>query len=490
VIPASRPDPRILAGILFVLLPLGEGSTCRGETLFDPKPQQAAPPEVHARASIAWLSSRDLDFVGETGVRLLWTSSGSWAPAGILETRTAIERTAGRATFLVRDLAFDLAAGAERRTAGGLRLTLLAGVRGIENVDRAGGADLRYIGAAAEGSGTRAGLPSEADRRGGWLAWHVSAGVAFADRGIEARGFASARLRLGRCREGPPCPRGVAFFDLLREADRWRGEWRAGALYELGAFGDGKASLFGGFAGGSHPFGLKASGLLVGMELEGARGTLPSPNPVEGFRGRAALGAGDGRQAARFDLAVRTRAWARGWRGLLDLDTNVLAGEKPGELYSLVDLGLERGSGRLVVGAYVFHRSNHRLGEPGEEVSSLNVLQGGIETDGWSEGFSEANPGKRLRWEGRLRAGPVLSSAFGQRKRWHLRAGGRVLRAAGQRLAPFAEMELEEGHVGRRLFAAGVYFPSGTDLRLEYRSDEQFYGRDRTALLVLAGQTF
>ena len=47
-------------------------------------------------------------------------------------------------------------------------------------------------------------------------------------------------------------------------------------------------------------------------------------------------------------------------------------------------------------------------------------------------------------------------------------------------------VELEAGDVGREKFAIGLALARQLDVQLEYRNDDQYFGRDRTAYLVSA----
>lgn len=441
---------------------------------------------------MAWLSSPELELVGQVEAELPWARRGPWTLSLSLATITVIERTAGRATFVVRDLTYSVEAAAKRRAGASCLVSALVGVEGIEAVDRDGGADVRYAGAAVESFGyRRMRPPPHLDRPSALADWRVRAALAVGDRGIEADGLVSGELLFGWCTEARPCLRAALSSAVLRAGGAWRSQWQAGARFELAAFEAGRFSLFGAYLRSRHPFGLRASGLLVGVEAE----DLPARPAASGRRspsllGRAAVGAGGGREAARFKLLLRSPEWRGPWRALADLDTHVLTGRDPGELYSLVRLGVERTFDRFVAGAYLFHRSNHRLAEPGDEITSLNVAEGGIETAGWEDRWPAARMDRGPHWDLRLRAGGILSSTFGERDRWHVIAAGRLLYGTGRRVSPLAEVEIEEGEVARRLYALGLVPADGTELRIEYRSDEQFYGSDRTALLVVATRAF
>jgi hypothetical protein len=84
-----------------------------------------------------------------------------------------------------------------------------------------------------------------------------------------------------------------------------------------------------------------------------------------------------------------------------------------------------------------------------------------------------------------------MDSSFGESRRWHIRGGLRWLMplAAGA-FRPFIQLEAEEGDVGRRSYALGSSLGEAFSARLEYRDDEQYFGSDRTALLLLLAWGF
>ncbi len=442
-------------------------------------------------ASIAWIASDDLDLVGRMHADSPFLTTGSMSLFLTLDAVTAIERTLGDVTFVVRDLAYTLEAGARWRAPAGHGLSVFVGTQGIERADAEGAAWIRYVAAAAESPRFRApwpgGAPGYPPRS---LGWRAALGAVVDVHDIEASWLASGELRARLCGNVHPGLRGDLSVSTLRVGDRSRTDLAVGPRLDVDRLSNGRISLFAHYVRSRHPFGLRVSAVLVGIEAEDlhARGAW---NLEDGsILGRAALGAGDSRGAARFKILFLSPRWRESWRAAVDVDANVLTAEETGELYYLYHLGAEREQGRRVVGAYFFHRSNHRLAEPGGTVTSLNVLETGIETTGWDYRNPEERLARGAHWEGRFRLGYIAASAFGERERWHLRAGGRLSYGTGRRFSPLVEVEVEEGEAARRLYALGVAAAPGTDLRLEYRSDEQFYGRDRTALLLLGTYVF
>ena len=61
--------------------------------------------------------------------------------------------------------------------------------------------------------------------------------------------------------------------------------------------------------------------------------------------------------------------------------------------------------------------------------------------------------------------------------------------AAG-RLRPYITVEAEAGDIERRSYAIGASLGAATSAQVEFRDDEQYFGRDRTALLLLINYSF
>ncbi|MFQ5768627.1 MAG: hypothetical protein ACE5ID_11690, partial [Acidobacteriota bacterium] len=154
-------------------------------------------------------------------------------------------------------------------------------------------------------------------------------------------------------------------------------------------------------------------------------------------------------------------------------------------------VGLEQPLHSGVAGFYFHHRSNHHLSQPGDPVTSINVLEGGYRSAFWNR---LPPPEPALRW-GRLdwlgRAGFLISSSFGEDRRWHLRSGARWSAGTAHRSwRPFVQVEAEAGDVSSQQFQIGLLHSTGVDLHLEFRNDRQFFGEDQTALLLASTKHF
>jgi hypothetical protein len=151
-------------------------------------------------------------------------------------------------------------------------------------------------------------------------------------------------------------------------------------------------------------------------------------------------------------------------------------------LYYLYHAGVEKSleNTPLSAGGYFYHRSNHLVASPNDTVTSINVLEAGLETGRYGRLREESG----LDW--RLRAGYLLDSSFGEDEQWHVRGGIRYLLHTGSRWALFLEAEGEAGDVNRSIGRIGVRHDSGPGFHLEYLDEDQFFGADKTAWLMQA----
>jgi len=157
----------------------------------------------------------------------------------------------------------------------------------------------------------------------------------------------------------------------------------------------------------------------------------------------------------------------------------------------LYHLGLERPLQQNIAGFYFYHRSNHQLDHSNDRITSINVVEGGIETEGWHD---EGDRHALERWgrlDARARLGYLLDSTFGEQRRWHVRGGLRWRLPLGiGRVRPFVAVEAEAGDVERQSYALGASLCDTLSVRVEYRHDEQYFANDRTALLLLLTRAF
>jgi hypothetical protein len=433
--------------------------------------QTSAGEPVRAEGALVWVFSDELDLVGDINVEIPFRVGDGSSLYFAVDTTTAIERTATDFTFIVRDVLY--------RADLGTRIgpwALFAGQRGRVLVDAPGHANIRYFGGGWETAGLRRPVIERTWDLG------VDAGIVLDDQRIDADGFARGRFAWRK-----PWRKFRLGFDLsvdgLLSSSDFDADVRGGPRIGFVLPGGRYADLFVHYLDGNNPLGLQLSGVLAGIDLleapaEGMESLSGSSGDIDGT---VALGGGDSRTFGRLRIRVVSPAFAGDWRGLIEVDGNVLRGDDNDELYYLYHAGLEKGWRNLWAGGYFYHRSNHLAATANDTITSINVLEGGLETGRYGRLREQSG----LDW--RLRAGYLLDSAFGEDERWHLRGGIRYLvRPGGGRWSPFLEAEGEAGDVERIIGRAGVLHRSGAGLHLEYLDEEQFFGADNTAWLLQA----
>jgi len=431
---------------------------------------------VEARGSLVWVFSDELDFIGDMDVKIPFRIGGSDLYFN-LETTTAIEKTASDFTFIVRDLNYRTELGTEFNATGTQHWSLFAGQTGQAHVDASGHAFVRFFG-------------------GGWATsaptWDLDldAAVVLDDQRIDGDGLARGTFRYSR----PWRKYQVGFdvsFDGLLGSGNFDADYQGGPRIGFVLPGGRRADLFVHYLDGNHPLGLRLSGVLAGIDLleSPQPGTATvSPPDIDGVVGASA---GDDRTGARLRLRIVSPYFAGNYRAVLEVDGNILKDDQKGdvgqadELYYFYHVGVERKWRHLWSGAYFHHRSNHRLAEPGNIVTSINVLEAGLETDRYNRTRETAG------FDWRFRAGYLVDSAFGNEDDWHVRGGARYLFPASLgRWMPFARVELEAGEVERQNYRLGLLHRSGVETWMEYLDDDQFFGANKDAFMVGLGSNF
>jgi hypothetical protein len=409
-----------------------------------------------------------------------------------LDTRTTLDQPDGL-TFQVRELQYDLELG-WRGLPGrprGPRLSALLGQRGKQAVDADGQPWVRYAAARLESPDYRAYRTTPASGAGGRgflrrLEWELLLGAVFDEREVRAdavlQGEASLWLAPVRGRS-----MALAFdvaVDGLFEGSSLHSDVSAGPRLSFAVVGGRRASFYLYHRSGGNPLGVEEPLWLLGFAYTEGREAPPSGLGGPEIDGRLVAGGGEGRIAGQLRLRFLSPEFAGATRGSIVIDANLLTAEETGDLFYYWTAGLERERSFGIYGAYLHHRSNHQLAEPNDQVTSLNVLELGYETLHWQR---SARCAPRRGWgaiDGRVRAGYLLESSFGERERWHVRGGLRwSLPVRGRAPLPYLLVEAASGEVERRLYAAGLSLRGGLELQLEYRSDEQYYAEDSRALL-------
>ncbi len=432
------------------------------------------PQRPTAGGRLIWDSDDELDLLGDLWVDVVQPMHGDHSLFFALDLRTTIEKATSDLTFMLRDLEYDAHAGwrVGRRWLGGSHFSIFAGERGKANVDSDGWPYVDYIGC---------GLESDGRKR---LSWDIAAGAVVRKRDIDAdlvvRGSAAvlfsryvAELKVDGLIDG-----GDFLYDL---------SGGPGVIIPTRAGNGMKFFLH--YQRSRNPLGIGHDAVLAGYEYAGGAKVFAGPPEIGGV---VSLGAGaEERIVARLLVRFLTPVLGRDLRISFDVDANVLTAQELDELYYLYDLGMVRPLGGSVVGVYYYHRSNHQLSVPNDTVTSINVLEAGIETDGWRARVGHSQTSGWGAIEAMARFGYLLDSAFGEERRWHVRGGIRWSPPFKPGpLLPFLSIEAEAGDIERQIYAAGVAIAEFYSCQLEFRNDAQLFGEDRTALLLLGSYSF
>ncbi len=484
----SRPAlaSRWLLAALFVVAWASTGS----------RADQPDEPETSARevgGRVAWLSGDGLDLIGDVWADVPFYSRAEHAFYLSAALRTTIAGTSGL-DLAVRDLQYRADLGWRLTTGDGPGVvSVFLGQRGRELVDQPGGARAFYLAAGLESRNRHRAVAS---RTGLAFQWSFALGPVLQDSGVDAAAYlrGDARLRYGlKGGDGPF--RAIVFefkADALAGGGNLDGDWTFGPGFEWPMGERHRATLFAQYQRSDNPLGLQQDSWLVGLELvEGAPTDFPATTDQGGadLSGSLGVGAGDdSRVAGLFELRFDSPQFGRRLRAIFDVDANLVTGPTDDELYWRYDIGIERVRRRTTVGAYLYHRSNHRLAQTGNGFTSINVVEVGYQTLDWNR---PGHRGKRHYFEYRVRLGYLINSDFGEDDDWNLRLGGRwglPFRFAGG--LPYLEFELDRGDVNAERWAIGLSPARNLDIALEVREDGQWYGADQTATLLSARYGF
>jgi hypothetical protein len=455
------------------------------------------PVRTTAGGRLIWDSADELDLLGDLWVDLPFYVSDRSVVFIALDTRTAISRTATDFTFLVRDLQYDFQLGWRDYPGwfGGWPVSLFLGQRGLEAVDADGQAYVRYAAFGLQSKAFRRFLPGSAPK--GLLAaseWRFSLGPVLEEREVAADAMLRGRARFPLLRFARDRTFAVDLqLDGLVDGTRLRADTAAGFSLALPDRGGRRALFFAHYQHSRNPLGIGHSAVLLGFEYAEGEQSRTNELGAPNIDGLVALGAGeDSRLSGQLRLRVLSPQIAAKVYFIAVVDANVLTAEETGDLFYFYHLGFERPIlPRFVAGAYFYHRSNHRLAEAGDGVTSINVLEAGIESRDWHRPGRRSSTGRWGQLDARARVGLLLDSSFGEETAWHLRAGVRWSSpVVASVLQWFLLADIETGDVERRLYAVGLSPTRSLDLQLEARYDEQYFSADDRLWLVNARYGF
>ncbi len=432
-----------------------------------------------ASGSLAWISSDKLDLVGTVNAELPLANAGPWRIFASLGAVTAIEKSTSNFTFLVDRVSYAARFGARRGLVGHGEVEVFAGESGMMAVDAPGRARVRVVGAAWETSGFHDGF--------GPIGWSGRASLAAVveHHGVDASAEAAGGVRyLGRVSKGGRVFAGVdADFEALLGSDGGT-DLTIGPRVDFDLGGDRRFGLFVRWLHGGNPLGLATDGVLGGFEFaEGLHPTGPREIPPE-IAGSCSAGGGDGgRGVVRLDIRVASPPFWGGTYGEIEVDGNVLTAADVDDLFYLYDVGVAHPFSSWRAGLWFHHRSNHVLADANPTVTSINVLETGVESAGWNRSEPGVLLGRAGAIDVQLRAGWLIDSSFGEDASWHAYGG---VRWASPELGPariYLSAAAERGDVGGSAYAVGVLLPRGWDVRVEVRHDEQIFSADQRATL-------
>jgi hypothetical protein len=443
--------------------------------------QESAP---YAEGSLAWIASDRLDLVGTVAAELPFVQVGPWRLFSSVRAVTAIEKATSNFTFLVGQVSYGGFLGARRELDTRGAIEVFAGEQGLIRVDAPGGARVRLAGAGWESR--------DFHRAAGAFGWsgRVSLAAVVAHRGVDAVAAATGAVRfLGRATHGGRVAAGAdATIDALlgREGGA---DVAVGPRLEFDLGADRRFGLFVRWLHGGNPLGLGADGVLAGFDVaEGVRSEGVRPTPPE-IGGLCAAGAGErGRGLLRVDLRVASPPFLRGTYVEIEVDGNMLTSGDRNDLFYLYDVGVAHPFASWRGGVWFHHRSNHVVNDVNDAVTSINVLEAGVESAGWNRAEPGVALGRAGALDAQVRAGWLIDSAFGEDTGWHARGAVRWASPALGSARIYVSFGLERGDVAGSDYAFGALLSRGWDVRLEVLHDEQLFsvaGRARLAVATL-----
>ena len=446
----------------------------------------ASEDDAYATGSLAWFSSERYELLGSLDAEVPLATTSGWRVylrAGLL---TAIESASGF-TFTVGQIDYRADLGV-RHPLGRGSLEAFAGEQGFQLVDAPGRARVRAAGLAWASPGFFDAFSADG------FAGRVGAGWVFESRGVDADATASGTVRwMHRVGERRRIAIGVdASADALLGTDHGV-DLLAGPRVDVDLGGNRRFGLFARWLSSGNPLGLDADGVLVGFDLaQGPRGGAARPVPPE-VAGLLAAGGGDaGRASARLDLRVASPPFLGGTFAEIEVDAHVLTADDGNDLYYLYDAGLAHPlpDERWRAGLFFHHRSNHLVDGFNPVVTSIDVLEGAVETAGSFGAEPALDFGRAGGLDLSLRAGWLVDSAFGEDEAWHARGGIRWATPAWRGVRLYVAAAAERGDVASSSYGLGTLLPRGWDVRVEVAHDEELMSADTRGVFAVATRRF
>ncbi len=449
---------------------------------------------IRSGASLGYLFSDDINIIGlmQVDFPFLFKNEKS-AYLNLLLTNT-ISKIENDFSFKVHDLDYRITIGARDYLTRKLIVSAFLAQQGVEKVDSEGSPFIRYVGFAMESADYRD-LRAE---RG--TSWHGEIGAIFKNRDVSGEMTFKGDVRFNYF-STDQLTYGLDFsIDSLINDFNTSNDWKLGPRITFCNGCSSAPSAFVYYMNNKNPLGFGDDGFFVGVDYRekaynGSYGII-----LPDIEGTLSAGAGQGREESRCSLKFRTPSFRNvsSLRIAFDIDAFILTGDDTGNLYYLLTGGLEREWKNVLQGAYFFHRSNHQLAEPGDSIHSVNILEVGISSKGWERrNLMDGQTIEIGSLDGKAvlnflaRAGFLINSSFGEERRWNLKCGLRIdFPFEKSKFSPFLSAFWEGGDASRKEFTAGFRTPLDVDLSFQYKKDEQYYGEDDDAFLILASLFF
>ncbi len=449
---------------------------------------------IRSGASLGYLFSDDINIIGliQVDFPFLFKSEKS-AYMNLLLTNT-VSKVENDISFKVRDLDYRITIGARDYLTRKLIVSAFLSQQGVEKVDSGGSPFIRYVGFSMESEDYR---DAQAERG---TSWYGEIGAIFKNRDVSGEMTFKGDVRFNYL-STERLTYGLDFsIDSLINDFNTSNDWKLGPRITFCNGCSSAPSAFIYYMNNKNPLGFGDDGFFVGVDYREKAYDGSYKIILPDIEGTLSAGAGQGREESRCSLRLRTPSFGESLdlRITFDIDTFILTGDDTGNLYYFLAGGLEREWKSVLQGAYFFHRSNHQLAEPSDRINSVNIIEVGVSSKGWeSKSIMDGHTIGIGTLDGRAvlnflaRAGFLINSTFGEERRWNLKGGLRIdfpIDKSG--FTPFLSAFWEGGDASRKEFTAGFRTPLDIDLAFQYKKDEQYYGADDDAFLILASLFF
>jgi hypothetical protein len=417
---------------------------------------------------------------------------------GRIETQT-VKTGSGIAAddFQAQDVNYLFEAGARDYLNNRIAIAAFVGQEGRKELDTPGSASVLYAGVGFESTG----FPRPGGRER--FEWRVAIGPTFDEEGVESDLLFKGAVLYDLWR-GERSSVGIdGSFNSLFDGTQGQTEYRVGPRWTLPLPNGIRASLFAEWIRGRNPLLLEGSeGWDFGFKYDEGAYAGPHTMTLPDIRGVLLAGAGADHWISRFDLDLSSpefRIAGASSRVFANLDANTRFGEGPDNLWYIASAGLlAEVIPRVQIGPVLYHRSNHTVDGDPTTPTDLNIVQFAACTPGWN--YANRLPGRLMpetgatwfeRIEAALIPGVVTSSDLDDASSWDLQAGVRVdLTSREGPVTPFVRAFAEWGGDQRREFSAGIATPHNLVFELLYQSDSQYFGGDKTDLILAGSLVF